>query len=142
MSGSEAIRFKNLVIAASESSIASSIFTSITCAPPSTWWRATDNASSYFSSKIKRENLREPVTFVRSPTFTKLVLGVIVMGSKPLKRKNGSGLLGIRGEWFWATFAIIAICSGDVPQQPPTIFENPADKKSSMCSPIISAVSS
>lgn len=36
ISGSEAIRFKNLVIAASESSIPSSMFTSITCAPPST----------------------------------------------------------------------------------------------------------
>ena len=53
------------------------------CAPPSTCSRATESASLYFSSLINRRNLREPVTFVRSPTFTKLVSGVTIKGSKP-----------------------------------------------------------
>ena len=46
MSGSEATRFRNVTMAASESSIASSMLTSITCAPFSTCWRATDSASA------------------------------------------------------------------------------------------------
>ena len=49
MSGSEAIRFRKRVIAAFESSIASSMLTSIICAPFSTCWRATASASSYCS---------------------------------------------------------------------------------------------
>ena len=46
ISGSDAKRFKNLVMAASESSMPSSMFTSISCAPPSTCWRATASAPS------------------------------------------------------------------------------------------------
>ena len=42
MSGSAATRFRNVLIAAFESSIASSMLTSIICAPFSTCWRATD----------------------------------------------------------------------------------------------------
>jgi len=45
MSGSEATSDRNLVIAFSESSIASSMFTSISCAPFSTCWRATARPS-------------------------------------------------------------------------------------------------
>ncbi|MGF6983366.1 hypothetical protein QFZ99_002843 [Paraburkholderia atlantica] len=46
MSGSDAIRFMKRTIAAFESSIASSMLMSMTCAPFSTCWRATANASS------------------------------------------------------------------------------------------------
>ena len=46
MSGSEAMRLRNRVIAAAESSIASSMFTSMSWAPASTCWRATSTASS------------------------------------------------------------------------------------------------
>ena len=46
MSGSEAIRLRKRVMAASESSIASSMFTSISWAPASTCCRATSTASS------------------------------------------------------------------------------------------------
>ena len=53
------------------------------CAPPSTCALAISKASSYFSSLINRRNLREPVTLVRSPTFTKLVSGVMIKGSNP-----------------------------------------------------------
>src|SRR5690606_38660435 len=65
------------------SNMPSSIFTSIICAPPSTWSRATSNASLYFSSFMRRKNLRDPVTLVRSPTFIKLLSGVTTKGSKP-----------------------------------------------------------
>ena len=44
MSGSPAIRFRKRVIAAFESSIASSMLTSMTCAPAATCWRATSTA--------------------------------------------------------------------------------------------------
>ncbi len=45
MSGSEATRLRNVTIAASESSSPSSMLTSITCAPFSTWSRATASAA-------------------------------------------------------------------------------------------------
>ncbi len=41
-------------------------------------------------SMIRRRKRAEPVTFVRSPTLTKLVKGVIASGSRPLKRETGS----------------------------------------------------
>ena len=44
MSGSAAIRFRNLTIAALESSIASSMLTSMIWAPFATCWRATSTA--------------------------------------------------------------------------------------------------
>ena len=46
MSGSEASRLRNRVIAACESSIASSMLMSMICAPFSTCWRATLTASA------------------------------------------------------------------------------------------------
>ena len=44
MSGSAAIRFRKRTIAASESSMPSSMLTSMTCAPLATCWRATSSA--------------------------------------------------------------------------------------------------
>ena len=70
MSGSLAIRFKKRTMAALLSSMASSMFTSMTWAPFSTCWRATDRASSYCSLRIMRAKALEPVTLVRSPTLT------------------------------------------------------------------------
>jgi hypothetical protein len=60
------------------------MFTSITWAPPSTWLRATDKASSKFPALIRRANALEPVTLVRSPILTKLAPGNILSGSSPL----------------------------------------------------------
>ena len=45
MSGSDAIRLRKRTIAAFESSIASSMLTSIICAPFCTCWRATSTAA-------------------------------------------------------------------------------------------------
>ena len=74
MSGSDAMRLRNLTIAASESSMPSSILMSIICAPFSTCWRATSSASSKRSSTISFLNLAEPVTFVRSPILMKFAI--------------------------------------------------------------------
>ena len=46
MSGSAAMRFRKVVIACSLSSRASSMLTSMICAPFSTWSRATSTAAS------------------------------------------------------------------------------------------------
>ena len=70
MSGSEAIRFRKRTMAALLSSMASSMLTSMTCAPFSTCWRATARASSNWPLRIMRANALEPVTLVRSPTLT------------------------------------------------------------------------
>ena len=83
ISGSATIRFRNFTIASFPSIRPSSILISIICAPPSTWSLATSRASSNFSSFINRRNLLEPATLVRSPTFTKLLSGVITKGSNP-----------------------------------------------------------
>ncbi len=83
MSGSEAMRFRKRTMAALLSSMASSMFTSMTWAPFSTCWRATDSASSYCSLRIMRAKALEPVTLVRSPTLTNSVPSPMVTGSRP-----------------------------------------------------------
>ena len=45
MSGSAAMRFRKRTMAASESSMPSSMFTSMSCAPSVTCWRAIDSAA-------------------------------------------------------------------------------------------------
>ncbi len=87
ISGSAMTRFKNFTMAALPSISPSSILISMICAPPSTWSRATSSASSNFSSLMSLRNFLEPATFVRSPTFTKLVSGVMTRGSRPLRHK-------------------------------------------------------
>ena len=66
----------NVTISFSASNMASSIFTSITCAPSSTCARAIESASSYFSSLISRKNFLDPATFVLSPILTKFISGI------------------------------------------------------------------
>jgi hypothetical protein len=80
------MRFIKRTIAAFESSIASSMFTSMTCAPFSTCWRATTSASSNWPFRTMRANAFEPVTFVRSPTLMKSVPDVTLNGSRPARR--------------------------------------------------------
>ena len=83
ISGSEATRFRKVVISSFASNSPSSILTSIISAPSSTCCRAIDNASSYFFSFIRRRNLREPATLQRSPTLTKLISGFTSSSSNP-----------------------------------------------------------
>ena len=142
ISGSPAIRFRNVTMACSPSSIPSSILISIICAPFSTCSRATLNASSYCSSRINRLNFAEPVTLVLSPTFTNNESLVILHGSRPLKRVVKSLALGWRGGYLLTALAMAVICAGVVPQQPPIIFKKPFFAHSSISPAISSGVSS
>ena len=139
ISGSPAIRLRKRTIAASASSIPSSMLISIICAPFSTCWRATSSASLYFSSLIRRLNLAEPVTLVRSPTFTNRLSSPMFSGSRPDKRQ-ATGISGsLRGANPSTARLIAAICCGVVPQQPPTILRKPASAHSRICFAIVSA---
>jgi hypothetical protein len=94
MSGSLAISLRKRSIAAFESSIASSMLMSITCAPFSTCWRATASASSKRPSRIIRAKAREPVTLVRSPTLTNSESLPTLKGSRPDRRSFRSQAAG------------------------------------------------
>jgi hypothetical protein len=84
ISGSVATRFRNVVIACSDSSRSASMLTSRRFAPPRTCSSATSTPPVKSPDSIRRLNFREPVMFVRSPIITKRVSGVIVNGSSPL----------------------------------------------------------
>ena len=133
ISGSAAIRFRYRVIAASPSSNASSILISMTAAPPRTCWRATSTASSYRSSRISRANFLEPVTLVRSPIIRKLESDRRVNASWPLSLVSGGTAGTSRGAAFSAAWAIAAIYSGVVPQQPPMMLTQRFSRKAPIC---------
>src|SRR5436190_10752064 len=67
ISGSAAIRLRNLTIVASPSMSASSTLMSRTLAPLSTCWRAIARHASQSPALRDFENLGEPVILVRSP---------------------------------------------------------------------------
>ena len=142
ISGSAAIRRKNVSMAFSESNNPSSIFTSIIWAPFSICWRATESASSYLSSLIRRRNLAEPVTLVLSPIFTKLLSGRMVTGSRPLNFVNGLISGTFRGEIPSTSSAMALMCAGVVPQHPPTRLTRPLSANSLMILAIVSGDSS
>ena len=143
MSGSTAIRRRKRVIAATPSSIASSMFTSISWAPFATCSRAIATASSSRPSATRRANLREPVTLVRSPTLTKaLPGGGMTTGRRPARRVAG-GIAGTARGGRPATAAAIAVmCAGVVPQQPPATLSRPCSAHSRVAAAIASGVSS
>ena len=131
ISGSAATWFRNAVMAWAESSMPSSMLMSMMLAPPSTCSRAMATASSYSPSRISRANFREPATLVRSPTMMKFVSGRITIRSSPLrwvKRSRSGARLG-RRPFIRAPRA--AMCSGVVPQHPPTRFSQPSRAHSS-----------
>ena len=142
ISGSPASKFKKRIIAAFESNMPSSMLISIICAPFSTCCNATATASSNLPSMIKRLKMAEPVTLLRSPTFTNKVFSSMVSASKPERRQAtflGSIVLGLTPS---TDSAIPLICAGVVPQQPPTIFKNPERAHSDTCGFISSTVKS
>ena len=75
ISGSVATMFRNVVMAASESSIASSMFTSMMFAPLRTCSVATSSAVVKSPEAIRSAKRRDPVTLVRSPIIVKLESG-------------------------------------------------------------------
>ncbi len=130
ISGSAAMRLTNFVIISSESSIPSSRLMSSAWAPPSTWLRATSRAFSRSPARMSFANRREPATFVRSPMFMKFDSGVRIAGSRPLSWRwfvLSGGFLGVTLSTASATRRI---CSGVVPQQPPTTLRKPLRAKS------------
>jgi hypothetical protein len=142
MSGSEAISLRNFSIAAMESSIASSMLMSMIWAPFSTCWRATARASSKRPSRIILAKAREPVTLVRSPTFTNSDSGPTLKGSRPDRRSFFSTWGTLRGVTRLTASAIALMCAGEVPQQPPTIFTRPLRAHSTISAASCSGVSS
>ena len=139
ISGSAAIRLRKRFITATESSIPSSMLMSIIWAPSSTCCCATLSASSYSSSLINRLNFAEPVTLVRSPTFTNNESSPILQGSRP-DSLHSTGSCGIlRGCLCLTASANARIWSGVVPQQPPTIFRKPLSAHSAIAVAMSSA---
>ena len=70
----------------------------------------------------------EPVTLVRSPIIWKLESGRISSGSSPLKRVTGRSrcaAAGIAAAHPPTASAMARMCSGVVPQQPPTMLTSP-----------------
>ncbi len=63
---------------------------------------------------------REPVTLVRSPTFTNSESGVMVSGSRPDRRVYRGRVGTLLGARPAAAAAMARMCAGVVPQQPPT----------------------
>ena len=86
MSGSAATRLRKRTMAACESSIPSSMLTSIICAPLTTCCRATSSAAAKSLASISLRNFAEPVTLVRSPTLTNRLASSMLRGSSPARR--------------------------------------------------------
>ena len=84
----------------------------------------------------------EPVTLVRSPTLTKGISLVSVNGSSPESRISGSSSGTRRGGYFATVAAMARMCSGVVPQQPPTTLSRPSRANSSSCAAMNSGLSS
>ena len=102
------------------------MFTSRAFAPLRTCSSATPTASSRSPDSTSERKRAEPVTFVRSPIITKPVSGPISNGSRPLHRVAGA-CAGTRRVGIPSTAAAIwRMCSGVVPQQPPTTFTSPS----------------
>jgi hypothetical protein len=142
ISGSEAIRFRKRTIAASASSMPSSMLMSMICAPASTWRRATASASSYWPLRIRRANIFEPVTLVRSPMLTNKSPAPRLNGSSPEMRSFFS-ISGIaRGGYTCTASRIALMCAGVVPQQPPMTLSMPAAAHGPICTAIASGDSS
>ena len=91
---------------------------------------------------MRRAKRRDPVTLVRSPTFTKSDSGPTVSGSSPERRVRTGGRGGLRGATPSTAAAMAAMCSGVVPQQPPAMLRKPERAKSPMVAAMASGVRS
>ncbi|MNP48103.1 hypothetical protein D3C76_1421970 [compost metagenome] len=84
-------------------------------------------------------NFAEPVTLVRSPTFTNRLSSPMFSGSSPASRQATGSSGNLRGGRPATAWLMAAICSGVVPQQPPTIFRNPDSAHSRICAAMVAA---
>jgi hypothetical protein len=102
------------------------MFTSSRFAPLRTCSSATPTAASQSPAFTSFRNFAEPVTLVRSPIIWKFESGRIVIASMPEKCVSASrGCASGRGGRSRTASAIARMCSGRVPQQPPTTFTKP-----------------
>ena len=141
-------------MASAPSSMPSSMLISIICAPFSTCCLATSNASMYWFSRMSRANLAEPVTLVRSPTLIKRDSSLSFKGSSPAMVSSALKSLWLssgsfsplrdtgigRGATSLTTSTMALMCSGVVPQQPPTMFSQPDSANSRIKSAICAAL--
>ena len=79
---------------------------------------------------------------VRSPTLTKRLSPSMTHGSRPDRRRARGTSVGTRGLPPEALLAIAAMCSGVVPQHPPTMLTSPEVANSPTTRAIASGVSS
>ena len=135
-SGSTLSMLRKRVIAATPSIIPSSMQMSMMLAPFSTCCSAIATASLYLSSLMSFANFGEPATFVRSPIIRKLPT-CCVNASEPERRSGSAAPVenfvssrNSRGLLAATAFAIAAMCSGVLPQQPPAMFSMPLSAKS------------
>ena len=98
--------------------------TSKTWAPLRTWRRPTSAASSKEPRLIRRRKRRLPSTLVRSPTITGRVSASITSASMPDTRVSVR-LTGPRAAVVATRWANSRMCSGPVPQHPPTTLSQP-----------------
>mmetsp|Transcript_20816 Transcript_20816/g.52845 ORF Transcript_20816/g.52845 Transcript_20816/m.52845 type:complete len:224 (-) Transcript_20816:252-923(-) len=137
MSGSGMSMLRNFFIAYSPSSRPSSMLTSITCAPDSACARAISSALSYSPLRMSFLYLIEPAMLHRSPTLTKPRFLSMVIGSRPeirISQNSGCASRGLKGVPAAAASRSILstapMCSGVVPQQPPSMLTSPVSRKS------------
>ena len=142
ISGSVATMLRNVVMAASESSMASSMFTSMMFAPLRTCSVATSSAVVKSSARIRSAKRRDPVTLVRSPIMVKLASGRRISGSRPARRVSPSGCGMGRGALPSAAAATARMWSGVVPQQPPMMLTKPLAANSPSSAAVCSGSSS
>jgi hypothetical protein len=84
----------------------------------------------------------EPVTFVRSPTFTNNDWSSTFRGSSPESRSARGRAGAARGGTPATASPMARMCSGVVPQQPPITLSQPLLAHSPTCAAIDSGVSS
>ena len=141
--GSLEMYLRNFSISAVESSMASSMLTSITEAPFSICLAAICRPVSYSPPEMSLANFLEPATLVRSPTFVKLRLRSMAMLSRPLTQRAPLFLPGIvLGRIPLTARASALMCPGVVPQQPPTMLTVPASAISRIAAAVSSGASS
>ena len=95
--------------------------TSSVCAPPSTWPRAIGTRSSRRSSSTSCLTLREPWVFTRSPMIIGDGSCRSVVAVMPLETDHGPRPDLAAGSRRPIAATMARMCSGVVPQQPPTI---------------------
>ena len=129
-------------MAATPSVMPSSMLTSMIWAPFSTCSRAMSSAAVKSPFLMRRRNRAEPVMLARSPMFTNRASSSITSGSRPARASAFLAAGGVRGAALEARSAKARMCSGVVPQQPPTMFTKPRSMKSPMVAAMSSGVSS